>query len=250
MKYSDEEIIAWLNDELDENLGKEISEWIENSEEAQSRVAEFQLLDQAIAGSLTYEPSPEMLYSFREKIIEERDESRKDYRWFQAAAAIVLMVAGFGAGRVTMDGSQSTQGYSELKNEVQVLQQMVMMNSLKDHTASERLQVINTIEETPSIVDEKLIETLIQTMNSDDNTNVRFAAIQALGKFKDLEEVKYSMIRSLGYQEDPLVQIALINQLMEAKEQAAIGPIRKIADNESSPDEVRRIAEIALDVLI
>lgn len=250
MKYTDEDIIAYLNDELDEERSGDISAWIKESEQAQQRVAEFQLLDQAISDSLVFEPSEELLSSFREKISEERGNNRKDFRWFQVAAAVALMVTGFVVGRGTMDTNQSNGQLADLQGEVRVLQQMVMMNSLKEHSASERLQVINRIEATPTIVDDELIHTLIQTMGGDDNTNVRFAAVQALGRYMDQEIVRSSMVRSLAEQGDPLVQIAMINLLMEAGEETAIAPIKQIADNEGSPNEVRLMAEIALGELI
>lgn len=250
MKYTDEEISAWLAHELDENTSAGIAKWVETSTAAQQRVAELRLLEQAFSGSLTYEPPAEMLYEFREKIVAERDQSTRQFRWYQAAAAIVLMIAGFGAGRVTLDTGRPVAEFGELKQEVQVLQQLVMMNTLQDHTASERLQAINLIEASPAAPDEGLVNTLVQSMNNDGSPNVRFAAVQALGRFIDTESVRAQMVRSLGDQDDPLVQIALINLLMQAGEKAAIAPLSKIAANENVPVEVRRTAELALDILI
>jgi len=160
------------------------------------------------------------------------------------------MITAFGAGRLSMDSGKSTEQLSDLRNEVRVLQQMVMISSLKDYSASERLQAINLIEDTPSNQDEELIFTLVRTMNNDESPNVRFASVQALRKFINHEEVRGQMIRSLGEEDDPLVQIAMINFLSEAGEKAAIAPLTKIATNEDYPAEVRQTAEIALDILI
>jgi hypothetical protein len=250
MKYTDEEIIAYLEGGLDENIRRNMAAWIETSEHARNRVSEFQELERVFSDSFNYEPSPEMLYTFREKIAEQREQSGRVYKWYRIAAAILLMVAGFGAGRFTMNADQSTEQLSDLKNEVRVLQQMVMMNTLKDHSASERLQVINMIEKTPSNLDEELIMALVRTMNNDESPNVRFASVQALRKFIDYEAVTEQMVHSLGEQDDPLVQIAMINFLTEAGEKAAIAPLTKIANNENSPLEVRQSAELALNMLI
>lgn len=250
MKYSDEKIIAYLEGELDENTGREIAAWIESSDEARNRAAELQELEQEFSESFSFEPPSEMLYTFRERIAEEREETNRGFNWYQIAAAVLLMVVGFSAGRFGLGSGRSSEQFSELKNEVQVLQQMVMLNTLKDHTASERLQVINTIEETPAALDEELVMTLVRTMNNDESPNVRFASVQALSKFMDHEEVRAQMIRSLGEQDDPLVQIAMINLLIEAGEKEAIAPLSKIANNEDAPAEVRQTAERALDILI
>lgn len=250
MKYTDEQLIAFLADELDDNATAEITAWVESSEAAQKRIAELQALEQLFASSLSYEPPAEMLYSFREKIISEREQAAGRFRWYQAAAAIVLMVAGFGAGRLIPDTNQPSPEISSLQQEVRMLQQVVMMNTLRNHTASERLQAIDTIEESPTPPDTGLIQALLQTMNNDESPNVRTAAIEVLGRYIDREVVRMEMVHSLGEQEDPLVQIAMINLLSRAEEKAAIAPIKMIADNENSLPVVRQTAEIALSMLI
>ena len=250
MKYTDEEIIAWLANEVDEDKKTEIARWVETSAEAQKRVAELQELENALSVSLDHEPPVEMLFTFREQIAAERELSARQFRWYQAAAAVVLMVAGFGTGRLTVNTTGPAVEFVDLKHEVQVLQQMVMMTTLREHTASERLQVINSIEAFPSTPDTDLIGTLVQTMDNDESPNVRFAAVQALGRYMKEESVRTQMIRSLGDQDDPLVQIALINLLVQAEEKAAIASLHKIAANENVPSEVRHTAEMALDILI
>ena len=250
MKYSDEEIIAYVNGELDENIRQEMDDWIASSEAARKRVDEFRLLEQAFAESPTFDPAADLLDSFRKRLAEEKEQVNHTHTWFQIAAAILLIIGGFGAGRISTDSTRLNTDFVTLRNEVQVLQRMVMINTLKDHTASERLQVINMIDDTASDMNEELISTLIRTMNNDESPNVRFAAVQTLGNYTAHTGVREQMVRSLGEEDDPLVQIALINELTEADEKTAIAPIRKIAANEALPDEVRRTAEMALELLI
>ena len=251
MKYTDEDLIAFLADELDEDTRVEIDAWIESSGAAQKRIAELQALEQLFAGSLNYDPPAEMLYSFREKIIAEREQTAGGFRWYQAAAAIVLVIAGFGTGRLTLNSNrQPSPEFSDLKQEVRMLQQLVMVNTLRNHTASERLQAIDTIEESPVPPDGGLIRTLLQTMNNDESPNVRTAAVEALARYIDRDEVRMEMVHSLGEQDNPLVQIAMINLLTRAEEKAAIGQIKRIADNENSLPVVRHTAEVALNMLI
>ena len=223
---------------------------IGSSAEAQNRIAELQALEQLFDGALNFEPPAEMLYAFREKIAEERERSANRFRWFQAAAAIVLLIGGFGLGRLAPDRNRNTAEFSDLKGEIQVLQQMVMRNTLRNHTASERLKVINTIEQTGATPAAALIGALVHTMNYDDSPNVRTAAVEALGRFIGQEAVRAEIVHSLGEQGNPLVQIAMINQLMKARDKSAIGPIRKIADNKNALPEVRQTAELALSTLI
>ena len=189
-----------------------------------------------------------MLYSFREKIAAEREQAADRIRWYQAAAAVVLLAAGFGAGHLLTPVPNA--GLAQLQQQVQTLQQVVMMNTLRNHSASERLQAINTIEESSAAPAADLIGALVHTMNNDESPNVRSAAVEALGRYMDREAVRAEMVHSLGEQDDPLVQIAMIRLLLKAEDKAAIGPLRKIADNKNSPPEVRHTAELAVNMLI
>ena len=251
MKFSDEEIIAYLNGELDDSSRKAVAAWIESSADAKNRVAEFQTLEQAFTDAHIYEHSPELLSSFRDRISEERVNANNPHLWFLVLyLGLYKFVGGFGAGKISTDSTRMNTEFGTLKNEVQALQRMVMINTLKDHTASERLQVINMIDDSPVEINGELVGMLIRTMNNDESPNVRMAAVQALGNFTGLAGVREQLVRSLGEQDEPLVQIALINVLTEAGEKTAIAPIRSIASNEALPVEVRRTAEIALDILI
>ena len=190
MKYSDEQLLAFMANELDEEAKAEIAGWIGSSAEAQTRIAELQSLEQLFDGARDFEPPAEMLYAFREKIAEERERAANRFRWYQVAAAVVLLIGGFGIGRLAPDRNRNTAEFSNLKSEIQVLQQTVMMNTLRNHTASERLKVINTIEQTGASPDAELVGALVHTMNYDDSPNVRTAAVEALGRFIGQEAVR------------------------------------------------------------
>lgn len=248
MKYTDEEIIAWLEGTLDEQRRAGFETWLAETTEGRQRVAEFQQLENEFAAAEMLEPPEELLYAFRERIAEERLTATEPQYWYKAAAAVLLVVAGFFMGQA--GDPQPAPEFASLQQEVQVLQQMVMMKTLKENSASERLQVINQIEATPSIADQALVDTLVQTLNHDDSPNVRFAAVQALARYTQQELVRQELVRSLSVQEDPLVQIALITTLIEAQEKSAIAPISKIAANETVPAELRQTARLALDILI
>ena len=58
------------------------------------------------------------------------------------------------------------------------------------------------------------------------------------------------MAESLEEQTDPLIQISLISILTEAQEKHAIKPLKKILDQDSINMDVKRQADIALEILI
>ena len=98
--------------------------------------------------------------------------------------------------------------------------------------------------------DDKVIDVLIKTLNTDKNVNVRMAAAYALSKFADQRAVCDSLVKSLSNQNDPILQVTLINILAERKVKSALRPIQEIIANKSTLKEVRAVAENSLRVLI
>jgi len=123
-----------------------------------------------------------------------------------------------------------------------------MAGSLKRYSASDRIFAVNQIETTNDVSPE-LLATLVNTLNSDESPNVRYAALQALTNYLDIDEVRYELVKSLESQNDPLIQISLIAVLVEAQEKSARAPIKKLIDTEETLPEVKEQAEIALKVL-
>ena len=120
---------------------------------------------------------------------------------------------------------------------------------LKEESSSDRIHAVSYVDDldTP---DENVIEVLIKTLNHDKNVNVRMAAAYALSKFAGQRAVCDSLVKSLELQNDPIIQVTLINILVERKEKSALIPIQKIIANKSTLKEVRAVAENSLRVLI
>ncbi|MFY0601016.1 MAG: HEAT repeat domain-containing protein [Cyclobacteriaceae bacterium] len=168
-------------------------------------------------------------------------------RWNQIAAAVAFILIGFFGGMAynPSDGAE----VAELQKQVDLLKEVTLINALNQNTTSERIHIINQIE-TTNQVSNKLIEPLIQTLNSDKSANVRYEAAQAISRFIDQEKVRMLLVRSLKFQTDPLIQISLIRMLVDAEEHAAIAPMKELISRENTTPEVKRQAEIALQVLI
>ena len=80
---------------------------------------------------------------------------------------------------------------------------------------------------------------LIETMNTDDNANVRLAAVDALSEFADEDKVRKALINGLATQDKAVVQIALINLMVRLKENRAIEPLKKIIEDDNSIEVVK-----------
>ena len=124
-----------------------------------------------------------------------------------------------------------------------------MFTMLKDESSSYRIKAVNYADEldTP---DENVINVLIRTLNNDKNVNVRLAAAYALSKFAGQPSVSDSLVNSLTLQNDPILQVALINILVERKVRKAVQPIQTILTNENTLEEVKEVAKNGVEMLL
>ena len=129
------------------------------------------------------------------------------------------------------------------------MKQIVMLSKLDQSSPSLRIQAVNYMNEISS-PDPNVINALINTMNTDENSNVRLAATTALSRFTDEDIVRDALIESLTIQDDPMVQITLINIMIGMHETKAKSYIEQIASNENTNKSVKSIAQRGIEILI
>ena len=135
-----------------------------------------------------------------------------------------------------------------LRKEVKEMKQAVMLNLIDDESASQRIKAVSYAEEM-SNPDQKVIETLVSTLNHDKNVNVRLAALYSLGSWADNRMVRDSLVASLPKQTEPLIQVMLINLLAEKKDSRVVAPIQEILSNKKTLPVVKDAAEKSLKTL-
>jgi len=166
-----------------------------------------------------------------------------------AASIIVLLSVGFFLGQNLQIRNQQNSEIAALRSELYSMQQTASMASLSHPTASQRLNAINMIDEQVES-DEKTINTLINTFKGDDNINVRMAAANALVKYSKNEEIRDVFIDVLDEEEDPALQITLINLLTQMQEARAQEIFEKILKNQNTIPVVKEQAQEGLKVFI
>jgi hypothetical protein len=87
--------------------------------------------------------------------------------------------------------------------------------------------------------DKEIVNALVTTMNSDPNTNVRLAALDALSKFYREPYVKQQLTAALPKQKDPMVQIELIQLLTKMKQKTILNELEKITRDENTLKAVK-----------
>ena len=199
--------------------------------------------------SARLEPSSKLKTSF-DAVLKDEIASNKSTKtiffqpvFYRAAAAVALLILGAGIGYYWNE--RQTEQLAKIQEQLDLQQkQMEFTNKLmamlqNDQSASQRIQGVNvamTIEDAPG---DKIVDVLVKTLNEDPNTNVRLAALEALGKFHQEKNVREKLIASLATQKDPVIQIALIQLMVKMKEKGVVDDLKKIVDDAETMKAVK-----------
>ncbi|MEP1096793.1 MAG: HEAT repeat domain-containing protein [Cyclobacteriaceae bacterium] len=242
-EITDEELLELIEG----NPNQELEQLISEDKGLGKRFQELKEVLVTISDAKSVDVPAHIEMNFREAIFNEQSRQGTTFSWMHIAAAVTILILGFGLGRFS-EGSSSSE-LASLKDEVNALKEVTLTSALQRYSASERIMAVNQIEASTQKVNPELISTLINTLNSDESPNVRYAALQALSNYIDNTDVRAELVKSLESQNDALIQISLISILVEAEERSAIAPLKDIIDKEEIAPEVRQQAEIAIQVL-
>jgi HEAT repeat protein len=202
-----------------------------------------------------------MLEAYKQGMVQEKQLSRItkmfsdvfEHVWpkrpaFQFSMALIFLVVGISVGIFLSSQGQNGAQITALHNEVQDMQQALAISLLDRPSASKRLQGVSISSRMDS-PDSKTLEALLYTLDNDPNVNVRLAAVDALYLFHDYPEVKEGLLRSLGNQPSPLVQVALIDLIVNMRERQAVEALRMLLQDERLNPDVKQYAERGLQQL-
>jgi anti-sigma factor RsiW len=166
-------------------------------------------------------------------------------RWLPAAVGIAAALAlGFFVGSILNTRRDNTQ-LSQLRTEVGNMRQLVALSLLQQQSASDRLQGVNWTYRVERS-DTEVLSALLYTVNHDTNVNVRLAAVDALRTFAESPVARRGLVQAMAKQPSPMVQIALIDQLVELKVPQARPALQTLAASAGVNSEVKERAQWAL----
>lgn len=170
---------------------------------------------------------------------------------WQMAVSFALLVIGVGAGyelrtaKALPEPQTETSEVAQLRGEISSMRQMVALSLLQQQSAGDRLRGVSYAYQVPPS-DTQVLSALLATVNTDPNVNVRIAAVDALRAFGASPVMRAAVIQSIRKQDQPLVQIALIDLLVDLHEAEARPELAKIAADSQINEAVRQHARVVL----
>lgn len=247
-----EELIAKYNEgQADPSEIRLIEQLIEDGSIDLSQLRELSLIEQQVMKLEAPAPSTDLDDNFHQMLRTVKAKN-KGFSWNnffswpelapKLAFASVTLVLGFLAGYLLFPSPSSNKEVAQLTSEVQEMKEMMMFSMLQQESATERLKAVSLTSEMTSVSD-KVTNALLQTLNNDENINVRLEALEALKPFVRDSRIRKELVRSIGKQESPLVLVALAELMVELQEKSSVKELQKILKNERTPREVKQRIE-------
>ena len=244
------ELPEYIEGKTDYKTSELIKSHLENCESCRNLHSELQSFLRFTDTLPEIEPPQGMKEEFLEMVKMENKSSGRTIQfpvWTKVAASVLIVLGTFLTGYLT--GSKN-ENISSLQTEIHALKQEVLLAGLRDYSGPQKIEAVYNIKTSGSEAD-NLVDALVYTMNSDKNVNVRLAAINALSEMMDKNaRIKTELIKSLPVQENPLLQISLIQVLTESGVKEAKDEIESISNNENTNQQVREYAKNMIKTII
>ena len=211
-------------------------------------------------------PSPRLRTNFYAMLEEEKHSAASAHaatyrrkritlwRWILSPiAACGLLALGFIAGQRSAPAPVSTtttdaatqQQIAALQQKVDSMGQLVSYTLLQQQPAGERLKGVLATQELTSPNDQ-VITQLINAVALDPSTNVRLTALESLFAHADKDVVRAGVLASLTREQNPLVQVAMIDFLVASRDQEAVSTFEQLSKQSNVDRSVRDAARRAI----
>ena len=253
-----QELILKYNEGVaDPSEVKMIERLIEQGEITLDDLSVFKSMDEQLMNAKDPFPSLEMNDKFYTMLDAEKGKLKKGFSFRLPEWNILLPRLGFGAALIVigfMVGNQLQSGpenpqVTVLTEEVRELKEMMMLSLLEKESASERLRAVSLTNDMSQVSD-KVTKALFETLNHDPNVNVRLAALEALTPYVSQSDVRAGLIRSISFQDSPMVQVTLADLMVAIQEKKSVAELQKILNNDSTPRDVKNKIKKSIEILI
>jgi hypothetical protein len=129
------------------------------------------------------------------------------------------------------------------------MREMVMLSLIEKESSSDRLRAVNLTDEMDQ-ASEQVTTALLKTLNEDENTNVRLAALDALKVYANQPIVREGLIKSIRNQRSPLVQMALAEIMVAIQEKRSVKEFEHILKEQPMAPPVKQQLKKEIEVLL
>jgi HEAT repeat protein len=137
---------------------------------------------------------------------------------------------------------------AKVEAELASTKQLVVLSMLQQQSASARLEGVSWSTQDQQL-DPKVLSALLHTLRYDSSVDVRLAALDALSRHSGQPQVRNSVVNALQEQQSPLMQVALIDQLVEWHDREARPHLEKLRQSQDLNPAVREHADWAISKL-
>ena len=165
-----------------------------------------------------------------------------------AAWSAALLVIGVFAGFRMAGPKPLSPDIAEIQKELASTKQLVVLSMLQQQSASARLEGVSWSTREQQL-NPQVLSALLHTLRYDPSVDVRLAALDALSRHSTQPQVRNSVVNALQEQQSPLVQVALIDQLVEWHDREAKPHLEKLRQSQDLNPAVRQRADWAISKL-
>jgi anti-sigma factor RsiW len=235
-------LIDYIDGKLNDTERYDVEQLLVANPDAFKTYEQLKEVIHAMQASTKIEPTTRLKRGFEQMLREEEIQLKKGRvvffqpSLFRVAAAVAFVVLG---GAIAFIIARQNQQSHELKQTL-----MAMLEN--QQSASQRVLGATVAYNDIVRADDEIVNALVNAMNEDPNTNVRMAALEALGKFHNQPHVRKALVAALATQKDPMVQIALIRLMVEMKETEITKELERISTDEESLQAVKDEAQAGI----
>ena len=233
--------LEYLSDETPEKRKQDIRKELEKLNFDLSELDELENVNENLSEINIVKPSEnldqkffEMLETESNQISEEKNSflknilalfSEKKYGQ-KLSFALSLLIIGWFLG-AQYNNKSNEQKLEKINVQMQDMKQVLMVSMLNQRSPMERMKAVSFTNNMNEI-DAKIVSVLLNTLNHDENVNVRVKTIDALSKFADNPLVREGLIESISEQESPIVQLALVDLMTSLHEKKSKSQLEKL----------------------
>ncbi|UZR94070.1 HEAT repeat domain-containing protein [Chondrinema litorale] len=266
-QYKDK-LIDYLEGTLSEKENKEIEQKLAENEALFNEYDELRIIHDSMDKSVEFDSPVELskdFYSMLDEEIEKENNNKKfgkSGQWLftikktwnsslplRIAASVALFLAGFFVDKQIRMEQIQTEEVQSLRDELNTTKTLVMLSLLKQQSASDRIMAVNYTYEMNEI-DQRIVDALSETLATDQNTNVRMAACEALIHYKEKVDVQDVLLTTLSNQDDPSIQIMIIDALISLEDKRAVAQFEQLLEKQDVIDIVRNKAQEGIGLLL